>query len=365
MNRHETPTPRINPSGKRVYMARWTDKTGRVRNGWPPDIKGTYKLRREAQEAINACYAKDAAGPVNPLTVGGYFESWVDNHPRSRVTNATNSKRVRAVLDARLDGKALRDWMFGDLRRRHASLLVTFMLVEQGRAYTGVTGILASLSAMTEDAIDDEVAVGNPFKGVKVRANDPRIRKAPTAIRVWSWEEMHAFAAASSDPVMVRVLSDCGLRVGELLALRRRDLDLNRGVLEVRQTMTQFGLEAGTKVEKSRGKAEGRDVPVPPALLGMLRGMPKRIDSDLLFPAAGGGPWWYEGWKLAVWAPAVRASGMDPRPHEFRHSHISLLSAAGIDRADLAAVSGHTVQTAARYTHSLGRSFEQIKEAVG
>ena len=43
------------------------------------------------------------------------------------------------------------------------------------------------------------------------------------------------------------------------------------------------------------------------------------------------------------------------RPHDFRHSSVTPLRAAGIDPADLAAVAGHTVETAtARYTHPPG-----------
>jgi hypothetical protein len=42
------------------------------------------------------------------------------------------------------------------------------------------------------------------------------------------------------------------------------------------------------------------------------------------------------------------------------------MRAAGIDPADLAEVAGHTVEVAtARYTHSLGRSDEQIRGVVG
>ena len=42
------------------------------------------------------------------------------------------------------------------------------------------------------------------------------------------------------------------------------------------------------------------------------------------------------------------------------------LRAAGIDPADLAAVAGHTVETAtARYTHALGRSDDRIRQVIG
>lgn len=89
------------------------------------------------------------------------------------------------------------------------------MLRVQGRATTGVIGILRSLSAMVEDAITDEVADLNAFKGVRVRANDPRAKKKRCPIRVFSFEQMHAFAkAAGRFETMVRVFTDTGVRLG-------------------------------------------------------------------------------------------------------------------------------------------------------
>ena len=37
----------------------------------------------------------------------------------------------------------------------------------------------------------DEVCDLNPFKGVRIRANDPRAKKKPRPIRVFTFEEMH------------------------------------------------------------------------------------------------------------------------------------------------------------------------------
>lgn len=378
--RNERPVKRRNPSGETVWLARWTDQRGKRRYGFPPDIKGTHKLKRDAQQAILACYELDAKGPVRPDTVGGYFETWLRDHPRSRVTNRTNTYRVEAVLDVAVEGVALRDWPFDRLRRRHANLLVD-VLLREGRARTGVVNILGVLRAMAEDAIDDEVAVANPFRGVKVRANDPRIARPQRLVRVFSWQEMHAFARACADAEgggrgidgwrrvyaepMVRVLSDCGLRVGELLPLERGDLSFSEGTLEVRRSLALGEVLEGTKTDHGELGA-GRVVPVPPDLLGMLDGMPRWAGTPLLFPTPQGRVWAYQKWWRLVWCGGREVSGLDIRPHEMRHSHISLLRAAGIDPADLADVSGHTVETAtARYTHGVGRSFEAIRRAVG
>ena len=64
--------------------------------------------------------------------------------------------------------------------------------------------------------------------------------------------------------------------------------------------------------------------------------------------------------------PARHASGLGCTPQDFRHSYVSNLSAAGIDVADLADITGHTVETAQqRYRHALRRSFEQVRRTIG
>jgi integrase len=86
---------------------------------------------------------------------------------------------------------------------------------------------------------------------------------------VWSWEQMHEFAAASGDEAMVRVLSDCGLRLGEMLALERRHW--SGDALEVRQTAWEGRVLQGTKIDHGEADA-GRVAPVPPAACRVAAG---------------------------------------------------------------------------------------------
>ncbi len=162
---------------------------------------------------------------------------------------------------------------------------------------------------------------------------------------------------------MIRVLSDCGLRLGELLPLERRDLD--GGLLHVRRTVHEGVVTQGTKTDHGEEGA-GRVVPVPPTLLALIRGMPTRIDTPLLFPTRTGRVWRQRNWYRDVLHPARRRSGVDARAHELQHSWISHLRAAGVDPADLAGASGHSVETATRrYVHPLHASYDRMRSIVG
>ncbi len=64
-------------------------------------------------------------------------------------------------------------------------------------------------------------------------------------------------------------------------------------------------------------------------------------------------------------APGQKASGLDIRSHECRHSYVTHLRAAGINDADLAEIAGHRVETMlARYTHAMHQSFDAVRFAV-
>jgi integrase len=370
--RRERPIKRTNPSGREVWVARYTGRDGKRRSA------GTYSRRHEAQDAIDAAHAAEERGV--PETVGAYAASWTERHPRSKRTNTTNDGRVRQVLDVELDGRRLGDWQFRDLRRRHALALVTHMLTVQGRATGGAQNVLRALSAMTEDAITDEVADMNWVRGVKVRANDPRATKPKRAPRVLSFEQMHEFAAASgSYEAMIRAFSDCGLRLGEVLGLERADFDGE--AFHVRGSAHRGVFTPGDQPTKKHV----RTIPLPPSTAELVRAIPVRIDTPLMFPTPSGKLWWERNFYRDVWYPAQEAwAGIDPEleraerrrlvaergrdfaPHDFRHSWVTHLRAAGIDPADLAAVAGHTVETAtARYTHALGRSDDRIRQVIG
>jgi integrase len=346
-----------------VWLARYTGRDGKRRVAKPSwnRGKGTFRRKGEAQRAIDEAYGLSD----RPDTLGDYFATWTERHPRSERTNATNEHRIGRVTEVEIEGIPLKDWPMRELRRRHALAVVDHMLRVQGRATTGVVGIVRSLSAMAEDAITDEVCDLNPFKGLRIRASDPRAKKKRRPIRVFSFEDMHRFAkAAGRYEAMVRVFTDTGMRLGEVLPLKREDFDGE--TLKVRRTAHEGAILEGTKTDHGEQDA-GRIVPVPATLAWMLEAQINLGDpnADLLFTTPTGRMWRERNFYRDVWKPAQERSGIDIRPHECRHSYITHLRAAGINDADLAEIAGHRVETMlSRYTHAVGASFDLVRTAI-
>jgi integrase len=387
----QTPYKRTYSNARTVWVARYRDPSGKPRyakprwNGW----KSTFSVKEDAQRAIDEALEKLHGRPGVTETVAEYFEHWLERHPRSVRTNKTNEDRISYVIAVEIDGRPLGEWLFDELRRSQALALVDHMLRVEGRAAKGARGILSVFSAMTEDAIGDDQATQNAFMGVRIRKNDPRIRKPARKPRIWSFEEMRAFAAGgrpeiraatkrpregrnkgryavkerffSAEDYEAVILAPgfTGIRLGEILALKRSAF--SGDLLVVESSAHEGGL-----VGSSEQKNHERPVPVPPALAELIGRRPPRIDTDLIFPTPRGKLWRESNFHRDVWTAAQLATGMDPTPQEFRHSYVSLLRAAGVDDADLAQVAGHTIETMiSTYTHPLNRSHQRIRGIIG
>jgi integrase len=181
---------------------------------------------------------------------------------------------------------------------------------------------------------------------------------------------VHDFAAkGGAHESQIRMLADCGLRVGEMLALRRELQDLKVGIF----TVKGMGLvRPGRRIERDQ---EARPAGTDPA--DMPRDAPLDADPDRFRVAlsdagrrrvrsSGGLLWRYDNWRRDVWLPTCEAAGIDPTPQEFRASWETHLLAAGANTDDVAAIAGHSINVQAEhYRQALHRSSEFIKAAIG
>ena len=168
-------------------------------------------------------------------------------------------------------------------------------------------------------------------------------------------------------PEVFRLLYGCGFRVGEVLKLRVADVDLNRGILTVRD-----------------GKF-GKDRLVPPALplVKRLRSYDATMDTRpadaFFFPSHLGGPWSYPPVQALFQRLLLRCGiphggrGKGPRLHDLRHTFaVHALIRWYREGADinaklpvLAAYLGHgSIVGTQYYLHLTAELFPEVMERV-
>jgi integrase len=208
--------------------------------------------------------------------------------------------------------------------------------VRAPRRFSGAHGVLSGILA---DAVKAKRLAVNPAKGVE---NLPH-KSAKRRIYL-SADDVHRLAGESGQHrALVLVLTYCGLRWGEAVALRVADVEFLRRRLSVSENAVQLSVDHAVGPTKGR-KARSVPVPVPVFVLDELsvqcRG---KASGDLVFPGPDGGylprPKSSGGWFAAA---VKRAKVQAITPHDLRHTCASLSISAGVNVLALQRMLGHT-----------------------
>lgn len=212
----------------------------------PRDERGRYPKKwsrghatlKEAIAVRSTLEADKIAGRIvrpGTTTLGGYLAEWITSvePPRTKIrrsTWASYETHVRVHLTPRLGTIRLNRLTTADVRRAYGDVL------ESGLKPATVRRIHATLHRALADAVEDHLLPTNP-------ASVP-YRKLPQAERYdyrwWNVHELSAFLDhVRGDRLFAafHVLAFTGLRRGELIALRWRDVDLDGGTVSVHRAI--------------------------------------------------------------------------------------------------------------------------------
>lgn len=158
----------------------------------------------------------------------------------------------------------------------------------------------------------------------------------------------------------VHLAACCGLRVGEIIALNRADVDLERGVIHVRRNMTTLGRMKGTKTRSGE-----RDVPLPEHLVGMIANwITTRFvcnDAGLLFTNDDGSSCHHsainKSWRKLLLSAGLFDAADVYHFHALRHFAGSWWLQNGMTVPDVSKLLGHAnpAITMQIYIHSLSQ----------
>lgn len=143
---------------------------------------------------------------------------------------------------------------------------------------------------------------------------------------------------------MIMVALKTGLRLGELLALRREDVDLKAGRLMVRRSVAR-GIIGTPKSGKSR------EVPLSGEAIRALKSY-RHLKGELIFCQADGSLFGKEMCKHPLWRACKRAGLRLIGWHVLRHTFASHLAMRGAPLKAVQELLGHsTIEMTMRYAH--------------
>jgi integrase len=211
---------------------------------------------KEAAEELGSILTKLWEGayitPSGNITVGQWLDEWLAGLLLAPSTRASYAKNIRLHLKPKLGNIQLAKLTGTKISTLYRELERTGRQDHQpgtGLSARTVRYIHTILKAALQEAVTQGLLATNPAD----KAKPPSAKEArPPEMVCWTAEQLAAFLEWADrhdypDVMAWRVLAYTGMRRGECLALRWRDLDLDRSRLSVRRSVG---------VVKTKGKGE-------------------------------------------------------------------------------------------------------------
>jgi integrase len=345
-----------------------------------------FKTKTEAQKAMReALTASDKGQYSDPSKqpFGAFLADWQEGLTLAPSTIASYRKNIRLHVQPYLGSVPL-------AQLTPAKLTAHYRQLEKSGRADGGGGLSARttryvhtiLSAALRDAVDAGQLASNPA----AKAKPPTAKQAVSPeMHPWSAAQLNTFLAWAKDssPLYAawRLLAYSGMRRGELLALRWRDLDLDAGTVTVRRNATLVrvkgeGFEVVTGPPKS-GKP--RVVDIDAATVAVLKAhkadrgtahlalvKPDALVFGDLEGKVRHPEHFSRTWSQTV-ARAIREGVGVPaiRLHDLRHGHASDLLRAGVPVHVVSQRLGHAspVVTLSIYAHAVPADQKQAADA--
>jgi len=194
-------------------------------------------------------------------------------------------------------------------------------------------------------ALRAEWTVRNPADRIEMPS--ARVEREPQAL---TDDQVARIAAEVPDRyrALVWTLAETGMRVGEAVALRVKNLD---GTIRVVENAPEVGGRRQVGTPKTEDSI--RNIPISPKLRAILREhlsvYANRFDAEsLVFTAERGGPVRQGNFRRRIFQPAAKrakvfdSNGRVPTVHDLRHTAISLWLQRGLTPFEVAKMVGHT-----------------------
>jgi integrase len=380
-----------------IHKRQWKGRGGKVQTLWYAVVDvgaddggkrkqkwhGGFKTRREAEQALTdivQSLEKQTYVPPQRLTLAEFFRhEWVPMMQTQVKASTFDSYRRNLenhVLPV-LGGVPLQQLSPGHLNNLYRDLLGRGRRNGPGGGLSAKTvrNIHGALSKLLTDAADR----GLVSRNVATTARPPKPRKtAAKQIQFWTPEELArflAFVRADRLYALWHVAAMTGMRRGELVGLRWKDVDLDTRRISVRQALVSVAYELTVTTPKSHNE---RVIDIDPETVEVLRhhrecqekelaAASTRLRPDMLIFGKADGTIIHPDIVTQMFDKRVARSGIRRiRLHDLRHTHATIGLRAGVPVKVMSERLGHSTPafTLQQYAHVIPGMQAEAAEAI-
>ena len=323
---------------------------GRVVIGY--DDKGNPKTKSVLAHTKGECVEKleklkeECGRTAEKLKPDMPFGEWIDfwyqyfSSPKLRpTTQATYENRIYGHIIPSIGKIPLSKLTQNDLQQFYAKLKRTGRKVNVELKGTGVSDRMvrschALCRSSLEKAVEEGLITRNPSLGCKLppkKNGEMKVLTQTEIVRLLN----QAYDEGYYEMFLLELTT--GMRRGEILGLKWRDLNLETGELNIKRQLTTKGISV------PKTKSSIRTILLPPDMLDLLREMKKTAKYDWIFPSPvkEGEPRNPTAITKRFRIMLERAHCKHVRFHDLRHTFATMALENGMDVKTLSAMIGH------------------------
>ena len=328
------------------------DATGKRKQKWTT-LRGTKKeAQAELTRLLNEINTGEYIEPSRML-VSEYLKRWLKDYAEPSVSPKTNERYAQIIRDN--INPTLGNYQLSKLKPLHIQSFYTDCLTsgrkdgKGGLAAQTVLHFHRLLHRALSQAVKWQLLARNPVDAVEPprpqRQEMNAINEADTALLLDKLAGSSLFS-----PVLFAITT--GLRRGEVLALRWKDVNLVEGRITVNQSLEQT--KDGLRFKSPKTERSRRQVPLPSVTLDLLKEHKKKQNEErlrlgpiyqnnnLVFPRPDGSTMPPDSFSTNF-AAFIRRSGLKHiRFHDLRHSHATQLLLQGVHPKIVSERLGHS-----------------------
>lgn len=329
---YKLPGNRRRPWAVRITLSCQKDPEGRYH--WKYKYLGYYTTQTEALLALAQFNTAPADGPgdLSGLTFSEIFERWsIEHYPKISASNIRGYNASYALC------RRLWSMRFCDIRKVHLQKVIDTC----GKNYPTLKKLKILFTVLYKYAMENDICTKDYSQYVDIRQyknkNPHSFKRQPFKQSEidFFWQNQRKSPYIS----IVLMLIYSGCRISELLDLKREDVSLKERCFRITASKTNAGI---------------RTVPIAAKIYPFFEFWMAGGDCPYLLSTPEGKHLTYSNYYINYWKPLMEQAGIPlHRPHDTRHTCISLLTAAGVDDKIIKRIVGHTGQsiTDTVYTH--------------
>lgn len=347
--------------------------------------KGGFATKREAQAFLSSVLTSVQQGDYvehSKLTVADYLtKRWLPLMKSSIRPSTWDS--YQRVIDCHVipyvGSTALQELSTDQIDHLYSQLMMTGRHDGKpgGLSPKTVRYVHSTLHKALKDAERKRLIVRNPA----AVADPPKLRQSgDREMQTWTPDELRVFLAAMTPHRLYAaylLAVSTGMRRGEVLGLRWRDISFDNRRLAVRQTITSvnYQLDFGTPKTKRGRRSVALDSVTVEALQAHQRRQlaerqlvePDYQNLDLVFAKPDGTPIHPDFFSQTFDRTVARLDLTRIRFHDLRHTHATLGLSAGVPAKIMSDRLGHSTVafTQDRYMHAIPQLEEETAEQMG